>query len=170
MDRRVKKVNEFLRDQTLKAVPFDKGYGFGVTKETTYLDKQNEILSATQFEAFNGKCDDLTIKTEKLINSSLHQLKVSDKIYHTLRTTGSQPAGLYGIAKLHKNGTSLRRVLSIHGSSYENLNNFLLPVLGLLFNPKSKNQLKKAQKLLVKFRLSTRTYIVVRHDLIKNNI
>ena len=38
-----------------------------------------------------------------------------------------QSVRLYGVAKLHKNGTSLRPVLSIPGSSYEILNNFLSP-------------------------------------------
>ncbi|XP_075241736.1 uncharacterized protein LOC142336708 [Convolutriloba macropyga] len=71
----------------------------------------------------NRESDDLTIKTEKLINSSLHQLmkqeKISEKIYHRLRTTGSQPVRLYGLAKVHKNDTLLRPVLSILGSSYD---------------------------------------------------
>ena len=109
-------------------------------------------------------------KTEKLINSSLHQLKKSEKIYHRLRTTGSKSVRLYGLVKAHKNRTPLRPDLSIHGGSYENLNKVLCPVLGLSFNPKSKNQLKKAQNLLVKGQLSTRNDIVVRHDLIKNSI
>ena len=45
-----------------------------------------------------------------------------------LRTTGSQPARLYELAKIHKSGTPLRPVLSIPGSSYENLNKFLSPI------------------------------------------
>ena len=86
------KVNDFLRDQKLLVVPFDKGCGFCVMKRTTYSNKLNEVLSANQFEARNEETDDQTIKTEKLINNSLHQLmkqgKISEKIYHRLRTTG----------------------------------------------------------------------------------
>ena len=74
MDRGAKKANYFLKDQKLLAVPFDKGCGFCVMKQTTYSDKLNEILSSSQFEPRNGESDDLTIRTEKLINSSLHQL------------------------------------------------------------------------------------------------
>ena len=44
-----------------------------------------------------------------------------------LRSTGSQPARLYGLAKVHKKDTPLRPVLPIPGSSYENLNRFLTP-------------------------------------------
>ena len=58
--------------------------------------------------------------------------KLSEKLYHRLRTTGSQPTRLYGLAKVHKIGTPLRPVLSIPGSSYENLNKFLSPFFGKL--------------------------------------
>ena len=64
----------FLKDQKLLAVPFDKFCGFGVMKQTTYLDELNEILSANQFENCNAESGDLIKKTEKLINSSLHQI------------------------------------------------------------------------------------------------
>ena len=131
LDRGVKKANDFLKDQKLLAVPFDKGCGFRVMKQTTYLDKLNEILSSSQFEPCNGEIDDLTTRTEKLINSSLHQLMkkgdIREKIYHRLRTTRSQLATLYGLAKVHKIGTTLRPVLSIPDSNYENLNKFLSP-------------------------------------------
>ena len=74
MDRGVKKTKDFLKDQKLLAAPFDKCCGFCVMKQTTYSDKLNEILSSSQFEPRNGESDDLTIITEKLRNSSLHQL------------------------------------------------------------------------------------------------
>ena len=136
MDRGVKKANDFLKDQKLIAVSFDKGCGFCVMKQTTYSDKLNKILSSSQCEPHNGESDDLTIRTEKLINNSLHQLmkpgKISEKIYHRLRTTGSQPARLYRLAKVHKIGTPLWPVLSIPGSSYANLNKFVSPFFGKL--------------------------------------
>ena len=62
----------------------------------------------------------------------MKQGKISEKIYHRLRTTGSQPARLYGLAKVHKIGTLLQPVLSIPGSSYENLNKILIPFFGKL--------------------------------------
>ena len=90
-------------------------------KQTIYSDKVNEILSTGQFEARNGKNDDLTFKTEKLFNSRLHQLmkqeKISETIYRKLKTTRLQPARLYGLAKMRKSGTSPGPVLSIPGSS-----------------------------------------------------
>ena len=57
----------------------------------------------------------------------MKQAKTNEIIYQRLRTTGSQPARFFGLAKVHKSGTPLRPVLSIPGSSYENLNKFLSP-------------------------------------------
>ena len=100
-------------------------------KQTTYSDKLNEILSSSHFEPRNGQSDDITIKTEKLINSSLHEImkqgKISEKIHDRLRTTGLQPAGLYELAKVHKIYTPLRSDLSVPGSSFGNLDKFPSP-------------------------------------------
>ena len=129
MDRRTKKLMIFLSDQKLLAAPFQKGNGFCVLKQTRYSAKLNEISRASQFENRKELSDDLSIKTEKLINSNLHQLlkqgKINEKIYHRLRTTRSQPARLFGLAEVQRNGTPLRPVLSVPGSSYENLNKLL---------------------------------------------
>ena len=42
-----------------------------------------------------------------------------------MRSTGGQPARLFGLAKVHKVNTPLRPVLSSPGSSYYNLNKVL---------------------------------------------
>ena len=42
-----------------------------------------------------------------------------------MRSTGGQPARLYGLAKVHKVNTPLGTVLSLPGSSYYNLNKVL---------------------------------------------
>ena len=42
-----------------------------------------------------------------------------------MRSTGGQPARLYGLAKVHKVNIPLRPVLSLPGSSYYNLNKVL---------------------------------------------
>ena len=61
------------------------------------------------------------------MNQIIKQVKISEKIYHRLRTTGSQQAVLYGLAKVHKRGTPLRPVLSKSGSGHENLKKSLSP-------------------------------------------
>ena len=111
------------------AVPINKSCGFCVMKLTTYPEKLNENIGSNQFVAPIGESDDLTMRAEKLMNRSLHQLKkqrkINEKIYHRLRKTGSQPPSFYGLAKVHKNDTPLRRFQSSPVSSYKNLNKFL---------------------------------------------
>ena len=62
----------------------------------------------------------------------MKQAKTNEMVYQRLRTTGSQPARFFGLAKVHKSGTPLRPVLSMPGSSYENLNKFLSLFFGKL--------------------------------------
>ena len=69
------------------------------------------------------------MKNEKELNKEHLNMrkkgKIPFKVYEALRSTGAQPAKLYGLAKVHKNETPLRPVLSIPGSCYHKLNNFL---------------------------------------------
>ena len=47
--------------------------------------------------------------------------KITDKLYHRLHLTGSQPPRLYGLGKNHKKDTPMRPVLSMCGSMYYNI-------------------------------------------------
>ena len=64
------------------------------------------MLNWDQFRKLNGTKDEIVNKNEKWINNSLQQVmkqgKISDKIYQRLKSTGSQPARLYGLANVHK--------------------------------------------------------------------
>ena len=51
--------------------------------------------------------------------------KISSDLCSKCRSTSAQPARLYGLAKVHKQKTPLRPVLSLPGSCYENLTNQL---------------------------------------------
>ena len=51
--------------------------------------------------------------------------EISENLYTRMRSTGGQPARIYGLAKVHKVNTPLRPVLSLPGSSYYNLNKVL---------------------------------------------
>ena len=51
---------------------------------------------------------------------TLYKEKISKELYESMRSVGAQPARLYGLAKVHKDGTPLRPVLSLPGS-YQNL-------------------------------------------------
>ena len=89
----------------------------------------------------------------------MKQVTISEKNYHRLRTTGSQPARLYGLAKIHKNGTPLRPVLSIPGSSFENLDKFLSPLF-------EKCQVQILRLTLERCQSSTRDYQIGEDELV----
>ena len=68
----------------------------------------------------------MIIKVLKDINKELLATKekneISYALYTRLRSTEAQPARLYGLAKVHKQGTPLRPVLFLPVSSYDYLN------------------------------------------------
>ena len=164
LDRGVKKVHDYLKANDLLAVPFDKGCGFCVMKKSTYREKLDEVLNSDQFQKIEVAKDEIVIKNEKQINNSLQNLmkqgKISDKIYQGLRSTGSQPARLYGLAKVHKKDTPLRPVLSIPGSSYENLNRFLTPFFQKLPGANIETNTQDARKALESLTLEDDEQIV----------
>ena len=91
--------------------------------------KLKYLLQAEQFSARKNLIDSVIMKIEKDIKKQLLAMKKKDEIseamYNRLRSTGAQPARPYGLAKVHKQGTPLRPVLSLPGSSYDNLNKTL---------------------------------------------
>ena len=131
-DPMLKKVNSYLKKEGIKAVPFDKGMGFCMMKEETYWNKLNDILQGEQFKRDDRrrKSDkDTVITNENRFNATLKQMKddnkISDEVYNAIRSTGAQPARLYGLAKVHKKDTPLRPVLSLPGSQYDRINKWL---------------------------------------------
>ena len=62
------------------------------------------------------------IKEEERVGNILKDLrdkgKLDNELYEELRPRGSQPARLYGLAKVHKKNTPVRPVLSMPGSAY----------------------------------------------------
>ena len=98
-------------------------------KKETYEKKLKDLLQAEQFSERKNLTDSVIMKVEKDINKELLAMKkkdeISEALYRKLRSTGAQTARLYGLAKVRKQGTSLRPVLSLPGSSYDNLNKTL---------------------------------------------
>ena len=71
----------------------------------------------------------MALVLENRINKELKGLKdnneIDENLYQRLRCSGTLPARLYGLAKVHKENTPLRPVLSLPGSAYERLNKWL---------------------------------------------
>ena len=126
-DKAVEKTRKYLKDNGLLAVPFDKGVGFCIMRKQTYESKLESLLQSAQFVKKDATTDEVILKIEKELNKELLAMdkrdEISDQLYSKMRSTGGQPARLYGLAKVHKDETPLRPVLSLPGSSYENLNN-----------------------------------------------
>ena len=65
------------------------------------------------------------VKEEERVVTTLQRLRdnesISEELYGKLKPLSSQPARLYGLAKVHKNATPVRPVLSMPGSSYYNI-------------------------------------------------
>ena len=90
----------------------------------------------------------------------MKQGTISEKSYQWLRTTGLQLARLYGLANVHKSGTPLRPVLSIPGSSYENLKKFLSPFFERLPGANIETNSKDASSTLEAIKLDEDELVV----------
>ena len=132
-DKGVEKARKYLKSNGLVAVTYDKGVGFCVMRKDTYENKLSDTLDSNQFSESKGKSDAIVLRIERDINKELLAMRkedeISENLYTRMRSTGGQPAGLYGLAKVHKKNTPLRPVLSLPGSSYYNLNKVLAKFL-----------------------------------------
>ena len=123
--RNIQMTKKYLKENNLLAIPFDKGIGICIMKKDTYNKKMETIINLPQFKKVEKKRKNEkhpVLKEEKRIGNILKGLKEEGKLdhelYEELRPRGSQPARLYGLAKVHKNNTPVRPVLSMPGSAY----------------------------------------------------
>ena len=126
--RNITMTKRYLKERDLLAVPFDKGIGICLMKVEDYKKKMSDIINLPQLEKVlpKRKNEKHTIfKEEERISESLKLLRDNDKIdeqlYLQLKPRGSQPAKLYGLAKVHKHNTPVRPVLSMPGSPYHKI-------------------------------------------------
>ena len=128
LDKSVVKVNRYLKKENVKAVPFDKGAGFCWLTSEQYGERLTDILRGPQFLELPRQKEEPLKKSEKVLNAklmTLYEEKISKELYESMRSVGAQPARLYGLAKVHKDGTPLRPILSLPGSCYQNLTRVL---------------------------------------------
>ena len=132
-DKTLIKVKQFLKEHNLKSVPFDKGLGFCVMSDELYNEKLTKLMDGPQFKKLQGIGQDILLKAERELNGKLNAFlkdgKIDQKFYDRSRSCGAQPAKLYGLAKINKKGASLRPVLSLPGSCYENLTSALAELI-----------------------------------------
>ncbi|CAF0898827.1 unnamed protein product [Didymodactylos carnosus] len=92
----------------------DKGKGVVILGRKEYIDKMNQILNDTT--TFSRIYHDPTIYNEDKLIRTLLRLKeenfITDEEYKLARPTGSRPARIYGLPKIHKPNIPLRLILS----------------------------------------------------------
>ena len=91
----------------------------------TYNNKLKDIISLPQFEKVLPKWKNEKhplLKGEEQVVDILENFRdtnqISETLFDKLKPIGSKPPRLYGLAKVHKENTPLRPVLSMPGSSY----------------------------------------------------
>ena len=126
--RNIQKTKRYLKENDLLAVPFDKGIGICLMKREDYQKKLDDILKLPQFKKVKKKRKNAkhpVLAEEERIVDILKKLrdegKIEQSLYKKLKPRGSQPARLYGLAKVHKPVIPTRPVLSMPGSSYYNI-------------------------------------------------
>lgn len=126
--KHIQATKRYLKDRNLLAVPFDKGVGICLMKKEAYEEKLLAILQLEQFEKIvdtRKNAKHAIFKEEERVVGVLKELKNQGKIDEVtfermlpIKGLHSQPARLYGLAKVHKTGIPTRPVLSMPGSIY----------------------------------------------------
>ena len=102
----VEKAQKYLKSNGLVAVPYDKGVDFCVMRKDIYENKLSDTIDSNQFSKSKGTSDAIVLKIERDINKELLAIrkkdKISENLYTRMRSTGGQPANLYGLAKVLK--------------------------------------------------------------------
>ena len=118
-DRALTKTVAYVKNNGLKAVPFDTGIGYCIMTEDDYLKRRERVFTTPQFVKSNTPLsgttrNPITIKIEKVKNR-LKELRrkgsIEEEFYNKVCSTGAQPARLYALAKVDKKDTPLRPVL-----------------------------------------------------------
>ena len=126
-------------------------------KKSMYAEKLEKVLDCEQFRKLEKSFDNIVMKNEKELNKEFLDMrkkgKIPVKVYEALRSTGAQPARLYGLAKVHKKETLLRPVLSIPGSCYNKLNTFLTPFFQKIEGANLETNTNDARKTLEQIKL-----------------
>ena len=137
--RNIQLTKKYLKDNDLLAIPFDKGVGICIMKKDTYYEKVEKIIKLPQFEKYEKPRKNAlhpVLKEEErvkeLLKSLLEEGKIDKALYDKIRPRGSQPARLYGLAKVHKKDIPVRPVLSMPGSAYHRVAEYVAKCLSVV--------------------------------------
>ena len=86
--------------------------------------------------------------------------KISAELYKCLKPTGSKPAQLYGLAKVHKEEIPLRPIVSIPGSSYDKIGRWVSKWLEKVPESKINTSTESVKKDIQNLKLGTNDCLV----------
>ena len=108
-------------------------------KKSDYHEKMDKIIRLPQFEKYEKPRKNAihpVLKEEERVKGILKTLleegKIDEALYEQIRPRGSQPARLYGLAKVHKNNIPVRPVLSMPSSAYHGVAEFVAKCLSIV--------------------------------------
>ena len=124
-------LNDLRNDQSIIITRPDKGNAVVILKRDDYLRKMNQLINdPTKFKKLDSN---LTKSRETKLTNYLLKLKnkqiISEDTYFKLRPVGSQPAILYGLPKVHKDGCPMRPIMSSMTSYNYKLAKYLVELL-----------------------------------------
>ena len=128
-------INRLRKNDDIIVTKPDKDSGVVLLNTSDYVDKMNKILNdQSKFRRLGPvSSNDNTASTESRLHKRLLDLVKADLmpkwIYDAIRPTGSQRPRIYGSPKTHKEGTPLRPILSMTGSSHHELGKWLAGLL-----------------------------------------
>ena len=106
------------KDKSIFITKADKGRCTVVLDRTQYIDSMESLINeCTSFKLVDV---DPTVSQEDKLVKKLRELKacnfISEEEYHLCYPTGSQPARMYGLPKVHKERLSFRSILAATGT------------------------------------------------------
>ena len=111
-------IKNLARDKSIIITKADKGRTVVLLDREEYINKMENLIS--DHTTFKQIYEDPTIAEEDRLTRKLRQMKERDFIteqeYNHCYPSGSQPARLYGLPKVHKPGLPLRPILSASGT------------------------------------------------------
>ena len=128
-------LRDLWRNDNIVITRLNQGNGVVVLDKTDYVQKMTDILAQEdKFQRF-GKAEtcDTTLLQERALQAFLLRQqragKISKGVYERIRPVGASRPRMYGIPKIHKNGTPLRPIFSMVNATQHELAKWLAEVL-----------------------------------------
>ena len=128
-------IQELRKNRDIVITRPDKGNGVVLLKHSEYVEKMEVLLSQQdKFERLGSVEDfDHTLQQERALQAFLLRARknehISEAVYRMIRPVGSTRPRMYGVPKVHKQGTPLRPILSMTNAPQHGMAKWLTKVL-----------------------------------------